>query len=148
MWFLSSHFFKTGLKTVSHCANTQLNAAPLFSSPFFSLFFFLFIDSHDITRRIYFLPNVSNTRFACHVVRCLTSLAAPPDSTKYHSTSLAEPPVRRQDLRDDETHSVRGTRRYNTTTFAIGPRSPRRDSHSSEPRHDTSRWRPEEQEAE
>lgn len=39
---------------------------------------------------------------------------------------------------------MRGTRRYNTTRFAIGPRSPERDSHSFEPRHDTSRRRPEE----
>lgn len=61
--------------------------------------------------------------------RCLPSLAAPSISTKYHSTSL-----NRWDSETfDEPHFVRGTRRYNTMMFAIGPRSLWWDSHSFEP---------------
>lgn len=75
----------------------------------------------------YFLPNVSNIWFACHVVAYRAWLHLQFDEISFHVS---------QPLWDSETfdepHFVRGTRRYNTMMFAIGPRS-LWDSHSFEP---------------
>lgn len=135
LWLLSVALFaknrnRINARTVSLYEYTRFNAAS-----------FLFIDLGDTQHIPYLTYQILGSR--------VTSQPNEPgctsDSTKYHSTS---PSHRWDDETFDEPHFVRGTRRYNTTTFAIGPRSPRWDSHSFEPRHDTSRWRPEEQEAE